>query len=64
MSHHIEDPAAFLANIYRITKKDGVLFLEDGHQPRKKTKTKIARSGCWRIYREYSKYLQLVPVET
>lgn len=64
MFHQIEAPIAFLSAIYRITKKDGVLFLEDGHQSRKKTKMKIARSGCWRIDQENPRYIRLVPFET
>ncbi len=64
MFHQIEDPVAFLADIYRITKKDGIFFLEDGHQSRKKMKTKIARSGCWRIDKENPRHIRLVPVET
>jgi ubiquinone/menaquinone biosynthesis C-methylase UbiE len=64
MFHQIEDPAAFLTEIYRITKKDGVLFLEDGHQSRGKTKTKIARSERWHIDRECPRFIRLVPVES
>ena len=62
MFHQIEDPGKFLADICRITKKDGVLFLEDGHQSREKTKTKIAQSDHWRIDREYSRHVKLTPV--
>lgn len=62
MFHQIEDPAAFLADIHRITKKDGVLFLEDGHQSREKTKMKIAQSDHWRIDLEHSRYVKLIPV--
>lgn len=48
----IEKPIDFLRELYRICKKDGVLVIDDGHQPRKKTKEKIATAGFWHIVEE------------
>ena len=52
MFHGVEDPVALLAEWHRIAKPQGVLILEDGHQPRKRTKEKLARSPLWRIDHE------------
>lgn len=60
MFHGVKDPVALLAEWRRITKPRGVLILEDGHQPRRKTKEKLARSNMWRIEREENGYLQCV----
>lgn len=61
MFHGILDPPALLAELRRITKPDGVLILDDGHQPRAETKRKLAASGLWRIEEESSDHLQCRP---
>ncbi len=60
MFHGVKDPVALLAEFHRIAKRRGVLVLEDGHQPRRKTKEKLARSGLWRIEREAKAYVRCV----
>jgi ubiquinone/menaquinone biosynthesis C-methylase UbiE len=49
MFHMIEDPAAFLTELARILKPDGMLHIEDGHQSRAETRQKILQTGDWRI---------------
>ena len=61
MFHQIDDTAGFLAAIHRITKRDGVLYLEDGHQPRQKTLEKISTSGLWKIAEQSERYVTLSP---
>ena len=48
----IENPTEFLKELSRISKKDGILVIDDGHQSRKKTKKKISDSGMWEIIEE------------
>jgi ubiquinone/menaquinone biosynthesis C-methylase UbiE len=43
--HMIEDPKSFLAELSRLVKKDGIILLEDGHQPRAATIRKIKAAG-------------------
>jgi hypothetical protein len=52
---------AFLNELSRITKPDGVLILEDGHQPRSMSKTKVINSGCWEIISETKAYMMCQP---
>lgn len=62
MFHQIGDPVGFLAAIHRVAKKDGVLYLEDGHQPREKTLEKIGRSGLWEIAGQSPRHVTLAVV--
>jgi len=62
MFHMISDTGTFLKELNRITKKNGVLIIEDGHQPRALSKEKIIRSGCWTIAGEEKKFLRCIPV--
>lgn len=62
MFHGVSDPAALLAELHRIAKPNGTLFLEDGHQPRERTKEKLVRSGLWRIEAEERSHVRCVPV--
>lgn len=43
--HMIPDTDAFIKELYRITKPDGIIIIEDGHQPRSQTLDKINASG-------------------
>jgi len=61
MFHQIEDPVDFLAGIHRIIKPEGVLFLEDGHQPRSQSLDKVQRSEHWRVTRENKHWMELKP---
>jgi ubiquinone/menaquinone biosynthesis C-methylase UbiE len=61
MFHGVKDPLALLVEFHRIAKPQGILILEDGHQPRRKTKEKLTRSGLWLIEREAKAYVRCVP---
>ncbi len=54
----IKNSAAFLAEIKRIVKRNGILVIDDGHQPRSVTKQKIFDSGLWDIFEETSDHLK------
>ena len=61
MFHMVKDTKAFLTELCRITKPDGILYLEDGHQPRALTKEKVNNSGCWEIITETKAYMKCKP---
>ncbi len=61
MFHMVKDTKAFLTELCRITKPDGVLILEDGHQPRALAKEKVNNSGCWEIISETKAYMKCRP---
>ena len=57
----IKKPTEFLAELNRIIKRDGTLVIDDGHQPRAVTKTKILDSGLWDIVEETKDHLKCKP---
>ena len=57
MFHHISDTDAFLHEVSRISKPDGLLILSGGHMLRATVKTKIAASGIWDIAEERKEFL-------
>jgi len=57
----IPEPVTFLEEIHRITKKDGLLIIDDSHQSRKATKQKILSSRCWEIIEETPHHLKCRP---
>jgi ubiquinone/menaquinone biosynthesis C-methylase UbiE len=61
MFHMVRDTRAFLTELGRITKPDGVLILEDGHQPRALAKEKVNNSGYWEIIAETKAYITCKP---
>ena len=61
MFFSVHGPDEFLKELHRITKQEGVLVIDDGHQSRKTTKEKILSSGCWHIIEEGSDHLKCVP---
>jgi len=63
MFHMVNDPNEFLRELNRITKKNGVLIIEDGHQSRAKSKQKILLSGDWTIIEENKQYLKCRPIK-
>lgn len=63
MFHMVQKPDLFLKELYRITKPDGVLIIEDGHQPRPISKGKILNSGVWNIVEENRGFLKCLPVK-
>lgn len=54
----VESPTEFLTELSRISKKDGILVIDDGHQSRAKTKKKLAVSGIWAIVEESKDHLK------
>jgi ubiquinone/menaquinone biosynthesis C-methylase UbiE len=61
MFFSIKKPSEFLAELKRITKYNGTLVIDDGHQPRQETKDKIIASGCWDIVEETKDHLKCKP---
>ena len=57
----IKSPAEFLAELKRITKRNGILVIDDGHQPRSSTRQKILDSGLWDIFEETPDHLKCKP---
>jgi ubiquinone/menaquinone biosynthesis C-methylase UbiE len=60
----IKSPSEFLAEIKRIVKRNGILVIDDGHQPRSVTRQKILDSGLWDIFKETPDHLKCRPRET
>jgi len=58
----IKNPTEFLGELKRITQPNGVLIIDDGHQPRDKTKKSILESGHWTIVEETRDHLKCKPV--
>ena len=61
MFHMVKDTGSFLKELCRITKPNGILILEDGHQPRTLAKEKVLSSGCWKIISETKEHLRCRP---
>ena len=61
MFHMVKDYRSFLLELNRIGKRDCTLILEDGHQPRDRSKEKVEKSGCWKVEKEYKKYMICKP---
>ena len=61
MFHMVRNPQEFLNELHRLTKPDGFLYLEDGHQPRTATREKVLKSGCWSILGESRNFIQCKP---
>jgi ubiquinone/menaquinone biosynthesis C-methylase UbiE len=57
----IRDQQAFLAELKRIIRPDGILILDDGHQPRSRTKAQLEAAGGWSIVAESKDHLTLKP---
>jgi len=57
----IKEPAQFLKEMKRIAKNDGILIVDDGHQPRRVTRQKILDSGLWDIVEETRDHLKCRP---
>jgi ubiquinone/menaquinone biosynthesis C-methylase UbiE len=58
----IKNPTEFLGELKRIIKKDGMLVIDDGHQPRRVTKRKLLDSGLWDIVEETKDHLKCRPL--
>lgn len=57
----IQRPTEFLEELNRITRQDGVLIIDDGHQPRERTRKNILESGYWVIWEETRDHLKCRP---
>jgi ubiquinone/menaquinone biosynthesis C-methylase UbiE len=54
----IQEPTPFLGELRRITKPDGLLIIDDGHQPRRETLRKLLDSGHWVVVEESKDHLK------
>ena len=61
MFHMVSRPTPFLQELNRITKSSGVLYIDDGHQPRENAREKIVKSNAWDIVKETNKYMKCTP---
>jgi ubiquinone/menaquinone biosynthesis C-methylase UbiE len=61
MFFSVREPTLFLTELRRILKPDGVLIIDDGHQPRATTKRKIVESRQWNIVAESADHLTCRP---
>ncbi len=61
MFHMISNASQFLAELKRITKDDGILVIDDGHQRRSTTRRAILESGIWEIFSETKDHLKCKP---
>jgi ubiquinone/menaquinone biosynthesis C-methylase UbiE len=57
----IHDQKAFLAELRRIAKPNGILVIDDGHQPRRATRAQIAAAGGWSIVEETRDHMKCKP---
>ena len=63
MFHMVASPEAVLRELNRICKKEGFLFIDNGHQSRQEAKTKINSSGLWDIVEEPKRYMKCRPIK-
>lgn len=61
MFHIIKNHTEFLAELKRITKDNGILVIDDGHQRRSTTKSSISESSHWDIFEETRDHLKCKP---
>jgi ubiquinone/menaquinone biosynthesis C-methylase UbiE len=64
MFHMVSDTFGFLSELHRILKPEGILILEDGHQSRNKTRSKVLDSRLWTITEETKHHLRCKPLES
>ena len=57
MFHMVSDYKTFLSELAAVIKPGGKLFLEDGHQSRRKTVNKVNESGLWDIVENSGKWI-------
>ena len=61
MFHMVRNTFIFFRELHRISKVDGTLIIEDGHQPRSLSKEKILKSELWDIVEENKYFLKCIP---
>ncbi len=62
MFHMIEKPELLLKELHRLIKTDGILIIDDGHQPHEKAKAKVIDSKVWNIIEESKRFLKCNPI--
>ncbi len=62
MFHMIQDTDSLLKEFARLAKPSGIVIIEDGHQPREQTKSKILKSGLFRIEEETQEHVKCLPL--
>jgi cyclopropane fatty-acyl-phospholipid synthase-like methyltransferase len=60
--HGIRQSTEFLVELRRLIKADGLLVIDEGHQPREVARMKILKSGLWRIEAETEDHLECRPM--
>ena len=63
MFHMVANPIMFLKELNRISKPEGILFIDNGHQKRDKARTKINSSETWEIAEERRRYMKCRPIK-
>jgi ubiquinone/menaquinone biosynthesis C-methylase UbiE len=63
MFHRVGNTNAFFSELFRLIKNTGVLYLEDGHQARRKTLEKVQASGQWKLGGEKAGHVILKPLQ-
>jgi ubiquinone/menaquinone biosynthesis C-methylase UbiE len=58
----VKEPTMLLRELHRISRPEGVLIVDDGHQPRKRTLQMIEASGQWRIEWQGRDHLRCLPI--
>ena len=61
MFFSIKNPTEFLGELKRITKSNGIMVIDPGHQSRSVAKDKILASGCWEIVEESKDHMKCRP---
>jgi ubiquinone/menaquinone biosynthesis C-methylase UbiE len=62
MFFSVSEPSVFLKELHRITRPDGMLVIDDGHQSRATTKEKLLSSGYWQIVEETKDHIKCKPL--
>lgn len=62
MFHMVHDPNAFLIELHRLIKKDGILFITMHHMNPNDARGKIRNSNLWRIVSESDNCLECLPM--
>ena len=57
----IENPTQFLTELHRLLKPTGVLIIDDGHQPRSKSISKLESSELWTIEESNKQFMKCKP---
>ena len=63
MFHMVRCPEAFLKELNRVCKGEGVLYIDNGHQTRERVMAKMKSSGVWEIAEENRRYMKCNPIK-